>query len=254
MALLRDLPDNALRTLAKRVGDKAPEEDNLALLIRLRASAGDTIGVLVRGKDLPPEAARACPSLDFLFYQGDERLLEAPAVAVVGSRTLSPRLRDDGITIGRALARAGCVVTSGLALGADRAAHEGAMQERPRAVTGVLPEGITVRSAGAGQEFANEVARSGVLVSQFAPAAPAKREHFLARNEVISAFSRASVIVAAAARSGTRNEIRHALRQGRRVLLWERGTAGQPWAQDLVRREEASFVSNIEEMLELLHE
>ncbi|OYW96659.1 MAG: DNA processing protein DprA, partial [Pseudomonadales bacterium 32-61-5] len=76
-----------------------------------------------------------------LFVEGDASLLERPQLAMVGSRRASRAGLDNALSFARSLARGGFVVTSGLALGIDGAAHQGALDVDGRTVA-VLGTGL----------------------------------------------------------------------------------------------------------------
>lgn len=151
-----------------------------------------------------------------LFVRGDPAVLHQPQVAVVGTRNPSADGRVNAHAFARGLADAGLVVTSGLALGVDGRAHEGA-----------LDAGTTVAVLGSGpdrvyparhQRLAERIAGSGALVTEFPPGAPPRAHHFPRRNRIISGLSLATLVVEAAPRSGSLITARLAAEQGREVL------------------------------------
>jgi DNA processing protein len=176
-----------------------------------------------------------------LFVQGGLRATDRRAVSVIGARQPS----DDGRALARAaaqaLALAGYAVVSGLAAGIDAEAHRAVLElrsdgRRPTART------IAVLGTGLGEVYPPEhaalqaeVAAQGALVSHFWPDAPPTRNSFPARNAVMSGLTLGSVIVEAGEHSGTRVQARHALAQGRVVVLlppmmrceWARALAEQ---------------------------
>jgi DNA processing protein len=140
-----------------------------------------------------------------LYVSGSLESLAAPAVALVGSRAPSEGGRRLARTCAAALARSGVCVVSGLALGIDAAAHEGALEAGAPTI-GIL-------GGGHGHFFpqrnrplaARMLSGGGAVVSPFEPAEPAQPWRFLARNALIAALADAVVIVEAAARSGSLN-------------------------------------------------
>jgi DNA processing protein len=143
--------------------------------------------------------------LDGLWVAGNLDGLAAPAVAVVGTRAPS----DGGGRLARTLARdlgaAGVCVVSGLALGIDGAAHEGALAAGAPTI-GVLGGGHDHFFPSRHRELAGQiVARGGAVVSPYAPHEPARPYQFLARNGVVAALVDAVVVVEAAQRSGALN-------------------------------------------------
>jgi DNA processing protein len=143
--------------------------------------------------------------LDGLWVAGNLDGLAAPAVAVVGTRAPS----DGGGRLARTLARdlgaAGVCVVSGLALGIDGAAHEGALAAGAPTI-GVLGGGHDHFFPSRHRELAGRiVTHGGAVVSPYAPHEPARPYQFLARNGVVAALVDAVVVVEAAQRSGALN-------------------------------------------------
>jgi DNA processing protein len=150
-----------------------------------------------------------------LFVRGE--LPAASMVAIVGSRRATGYGRQVARMLGEEMARAGVAVVSGMAVGVDTAAHEGALSGK----------GLTVAVWGTGPDqvypaenrrLAEEIAGQGALVTEYPPGTPPRRHHFPERNRVIAGMARAVVIVEAAARSGALITARLALEEGREVL------------------------------------
>lgn len=149
-----------------------------------------------------------------LFVKGE--LPAAPVVALVGSRKASVTGLENARSVGRALGERGVCVTSGLALGIDAAAHEGAL-EGGGPVAGVLGCGIDVIYPRSNRSLYERVARSGTIVSEYYLGEAPLQWRFPARNRVISGLSEVVVVVEAAERSGALITARHALDGGREV-------------------------------------
>jgi DNA processing protein len=164
----------------------------------------------------PPLLATIVDPPLLLWTRGDAALLDAPAVALVGSRQSTMSGREVGFRLAADLAAAGVLVTSGFARGIDAAVHRGALS------TG---RSMAVLGCGLDQPYPTDhgplgcdLAAAGVIVSEFPPGAPPFSHHFPMRNRVISGLSRAVVVVQAAARSGSLITARLALEQGREVM------------------------------------
>jgi DNA processing protein len=150
---------------------------------------------------------RLAPQLlfDALWVAGDLAGLSQPTVVVVGSRAPSEAGRKLAFETARALAAAGVCVVSGLALGIDAAAHNGAL-DAGGVTVGVLGGGHACfhprRNVALAQRM---IASGGAVISPFAPHEPAYPSQFLQRNGIVAALGDAVVIVEAAARSGALN-------------------------------------------------
>jgi DNA processing protein len=149
-------------------------------------------------------------ALEGLWVAGALDGLRAPCVAVVGTRAPSDDGRRRARRLAEDLARRGVCVVSGLALGIDGAAHEGALAAGAPTI-GVLGGGHGHFFPPRHRELgARIVAGGGAVVSPFAPDVVARPWQFLARNAVIAALADAVVVVEAAARSGALNTAGHA--------------------------------------------
>jgi len=151
-------------------------------------------------RDLPdPPAA--------LFVLGElDRLIEALAqdgVAIVGARRGSPYGLEQARALGRGLAAAGLTVVSGMALGIDAAAHAGALEAGGGATVAVLACAPEQPYPASKRELHRRIAASGAVVAELPPGTPARRWCFPARNRLIAALTRATVVVEAGERSGS---------------------------------------------------
>ena len=152
-----------------------------------------------------------------LFVQGDPAVLGRLQLALVGSRNPTAGGARTARDFAAFLARAGLVITSGLALGIDAAAHEGALAAgRPTvAVTGT---GLDRVYPARHHKLAHAIAEQGALVSEFPTGTPPRPEHFPRRNRIISGLSLGVLVVEAAVRSGSLITARLAAEQGREVF------------------------------------
>jgi DNA processing protein len=161
-----------------------------------------------------------CAALLGLWVAGNLDGLYAPCVAIVGTRAPSDEGRRRAHRLARELAGAGVCVVSGLALGIDGAAHEGALTAGAPTI-GVLGGGHEHVFPPRHRELAARIAASGgAVLSPFPPENVPQPWQFLARNGVIAALSDVVVVVEAAARSGALNTAGHAADLGRPVLAF----------------------------------
>jgi DNA processing protein len=187
-----------------------------------------------------------------LFARGCTAALRNPQVAVVGSRKGTFYGVETAGKIAGTLSRLGFTVTSGLAAGIDAAAHCGAL----------AVGGVTVAVFGCGidrvyparhQELAERISVSGVLVSEFPIGSPPRPYHFPRRNRIISGLSFGTLVVEAAARSGSISTAMHALEQGREVFAVP-GSIRNPMAAGchLLIKQGATLVENINDIVDQL--
>lgn len=155
-----------------------------------------------------------------LYVAGElERFLAAVAeepVAIVGARRASSYGLETARSLGRGLAAAGLTVISGMALGVDSAAHDGAVAARGTGVA-VLPGSADNPYPPSRRHLYQELVEVGAVVSELPPATPVRRWGFIARNRIVAALSAATVVVEAAAGSGALTTAAYARELGRPV-------------------------------------
>ncbi|MFO7717543.1 MAG: DNA-processing protein DprA, partial [Desulfohalobium sp.] len=158
----------------------------------------------------------AAPS--FLYAYGDTSLVHAPSVAVVGSRQCSTYGKQVAFTFAEELAHAGITVVSGFAQGIDSHAHNGAL-EGIGSTMAVMGTGLDIVYPARQQSLWQKLARTGCLLSEFAPGTPPDGKNFPRRNRIISGLSLAVVVVEAALQSGSLITASLALEQNREVFV-----------------------------------
>lgn len=168
--------------------------------------------------DYPADLLHMADPPLLLYWQGDVRLLSHPQrLAVVGSRNPTPQGVLNAAQMCRTLGAAGVCVVSGLALGVDGAAHEGALDGG----------GTTIAVVGTGLDrvyprrhlaLAHRIAQQGLLVSEFALGSPPNPSHFPKRNRIIAGLSQGTLVVEAALASGSLITARLATEMGREVF------------------------------------
>lgn len=187
-----------------------------------------------------------------LFVKGNPELLCEPQIAMVGSRNPSNIGLRTAAEFAEALARAGFVVTSGMALGIDAASHQGAL----------MAGGHTIAVAGTGldrvypachKQLATEIAAQGALVSEFPLGTAAKSSHFPRRNRIISGLCQGLLVVEAAQQSGSLITAKLALEQNREVFAIP-GSIHNPLARgcNALIRQGAKLVETVEDIFEEL--
>ena len=151
----------------------------------------------------------------FLWVIGDPALLLRPMISIVGARNASSLGTRMARNLARDLGAAGYVVVSGLARGIDTAAHLAALETGTIAVQA---GGVDVIYPAENIDLAQSIAKAGLRLSEQPMGLQPMARHFPSRNRIISGLSRATVVVEAAAKSGSLITARDALDQGRDVL------------------------------------
>jgi DNA processing protein len=177
------------------------------------------IQVLACGDDNYPQLLQQISKPPALLYlRGDSACLELPQLGVVGSRRPTPVGLSNAHDFSAYLAAQGFVITSGLALGVDTAAHRGALQGGGKTLA-VLGTGIDCIYPRQNRLLADDIVGSGgLIVSEFALGTTARPGNFPQRNRIISGLSLGVLVVEAAEKSGSLITARLASEQGREVF------------------------------------
>lgn len=235
--------------------DGATEAEHALGRARTRLAQWRTAGVqlltmLDRGYPLQLKPVQPLPPV--LFVRGS---LPAGAVgvSVVGSRDASTYGQQMADAIARGLVQRGIAVISGLANGIDTAAHQATLTAGGRPI-GVLGTGINRLYPETNRALHGDVAAAGALVSQFAPEQPPDKHTLVLRNATMAGLSRASVIVEASERSGSRVHARCALACRRPLILADTVVASTLWGNELSRRPGVYVAGSTAEVLRVVEE
>ncbi|MDX1457575.1 MAG: DNA-processing protein DprA [Marinobacter sp.] len=187
-----------------------------------------------------------------LFLRGDRALLGREQIGIVGSRNATRAGLEHARSFAAALGRKGLLVTSGLALGVDGAAHSGALEAGFPTVA-VIGNGVDQPYPYRHRTLGERIAGNGVLVSEYPPGTSAKPGHFPRRNRIISGLSRGILVVEAGVKSGSLITARLALEHGREVFAIP-GSVHNPLSRgchELIRQG-AKLVETVEDICEEL--
>jgi DNA processing protein len=152
-----------------------------------------------------------------LYARGRIELLQSPAIAVVGSRNPTPQGLENARAFAAHLSRSGWIVVSGLALGVDGAAHEGALAGGAGTIA-VVATGLDLVYPARHRALTRRIAAEGLVISEFAIGTPALPENFPIRNRIIAGLARGTLVVEAAVQSGSLITARLAAEAGREVF------------------------------------
>jgi DNA processing protein len=204
-----------------------------------------------------PAALLAIEDPPLLLYRMG-RLADAPqrALAIVGSRNATAQGLQNARRFARAFAEADVTVVSGLALGIDGAAHEGALEGAAPAAVAVA----TIAVVGTGLdrvypsrhlELAHRIAERGMIVSEYPIGTPPLPENFPRRNRLIAGLSQGTLVVEAALQSGSLITARMAAEQGKEVFAIP-GSIHSPHARGchVLLRQGAKLVESAQDVLE----
>ena len=192
-------------------------------------SGGEAVvprAIVTWGDNDYPRALLDIPDPPMILYAlgqtaGLNGLSSASCLAIVGSRNPTPQGTQNALAFAQSLRAAGLTVVSGLALGIDGAAHEGALSS---AAPGAL---ATIAVVGTGLDrvypkhhlaLAHRIAQHGLILSEYPLGTPPLNANFPKRNRIIAGLSQATLVVEAALKSGSLITAKQAVEQGKEVL------------------------------------
>ena len=184
--------------------------------------------------------------------------LAGHALAIVGSRNPTPQGAVDARLFARSLAGSGLTVVSGLALGVDGAAHDGALDgaapDMALATVAVVGTGLDRVYPARHRELAHRIAQRGLIVSEFPLGTPPLNQNFPKRNRLIAAMSRGTLVVEAALASGSLITARLAVEQGKEVFAIP-GSIHSPQSRGChaLIRQGAKLVESVQDIFEELN-
>ncbi|KAA1174493.1 DNA-protecting protein DprA [Marinobacter salinexigens] len=211
------------------------------------------IGIITWPDRRYPEALRHVHDAPLVLYtRGDQSLIQLDQIGMVGSRNATRAGLDHARRFAAELSSRDLLVTSGLALGIDGAAHAGALDSGYPTVA-VIGCGLDRIYPAQHQRLGERVIEHGLLVSEYPPGTPARASHFPQRNRIISGLSRGVLVVEAGLKSGSLITARMALEQGREVFAIP-GSVHSPVARGChhLIKQGARLVETVDDILEEL--
>lgn len=204
-----------------------------------------------------PDRLRNIPSPPDPFYHTGAPLAEIfkrPAVAIVGTRKLSPYGRRVTSEFASYLAGQGIVIVSGLALGLDAQAHRSALEHGGLCVA-VLPCPLERIVPTTNRQLARQILDSGgALVSEYPNGEWPKPQHFIARNRIVSGLAKVVLIPEAGEKSGALYTANFAVDQGRDILIVPGNihAPGSKGIHNLVKQGQAGLATDPRDVLDAL--
>jgi len=193
--------------------------------------------ILRTDADFPPLLREIPWAPHAIYVRGVLPKTDMPTIAIVGTRKATPTGKEAARIFAEAFVRAGCVVASGLALGIDAAAHDGAVQANGITLV-VLATGLDRIYPQTNAFLAERILKNGgALISEYPPGSPTLPYRFLERNRIVSGLSQGIVLIEAPRASGSLATARFALDQNRSIFVIP-GPATHPnfaGSHDLIR-------------------
>ena len=173
--------------------------------------------ITLHDEGYPPLLKEIADPPPLLFVLGNAEVLSMVQLGVVGSRQSTPGGEAVCGHICEQVSAAGIVITSGLALGIDGAAHQAALHAGGQTIA-VVGTGLDRVYPARHRDLAHQIAAQGAIVSEFPIGVGVRQHHFPQRNRIISGLSAGVLVVEASVQSGSLITARHAAEQGREVF------------------------------------
>jgi len=211
--------------------------------------------ITLQHPDYPPLLKEIASPPPLLFVYGEKNILSLAQIAIVGSRNPTQSGKRSATEFAKHLSHGGLLITSGLALGIDAAAHRGTLSAN-NATIAVTGTGLNHIYPARHEQLAHQIVeQGGALVSEFLPNTPAKRENFPRRNRLISGLSLGTLVIEAAKHSGSLITARIAAEQGREVFAIP-GSIHNPLSKGChaLIRQGAKLVESVDDIFEELNQ
>ena len=163
---------------------------------------------------------RASPPV--IFYKGNLELLSQDAIAVIGTRHNTDTARVASLFLSQQFAERGFSIVSGLAIGCDTFAHEGALSVSEGKTIAVLPSSIDKIIPAQNTELARRIVKNGgLLVSEYSVTSVMNKFNYPQRDRIQSLLSNVSIIIESLDDGGTMIAVKKSLNDGKKVFAIE---------------------------------
>lgn len=221
--------ENAISIASKRLGSGSGKQNPDGWRDLLEKCASEQISILSALDDEYPAPLRSIEDFPpFLYVRGNVSALQQIGAAVVGTREASHLGLSWAKQISQILSERGFSIVSGLALGIDTAAHEGALLANGVTVA-VLAHGVDKVTPASNRALADAILDAGgALISEHPPGVPPRRAEYVRRNRIQSGMSVCSIVVESGDVGGAIHQGHFTAKQGRSLFCVqpEEGTQG----------------------------
>lgn len=248
LASVLNIQVNAAKKITDTLRDLRPAEKMMEKLEQISGR------LVTYWDDGYPERLKSIPDPPVIIYfLGEQSPLYEYSVSIVGTRVPSDHAKGITIRLAGELAAAGITIVSGMALGIDSLAHEGAIKAGGRTIA-VLGSGIDVIYPPSNKQLYHKIVQKGAVISEYPPGVEPFAGNFPSRNRIISGISLGTVVVEAGGKSGALITARLALEHGRELFAVP-GPAGSPrnaGTNRLIKESAAFMIENADEIVDHL--
>ena len=192
----------------------------------------------------PPKTLYIKGEYDFLSYN--------PSVAIIGTRTPTYDSLKKAFRIAQIVGQNGYTIISGLALGCDTAAHQGALSVNAKTVA-VLPSGFNQIYPFENKSLADKIfQKGGCLISEYKPNIIANKARFIERDRIQSGLSNGIILIEASNEGGTRYTINFALNDKKKIAVLSNNNHGFELNNKLISSKKCYTFSSVKEINEFL--
>lgn len=238
------------KTASQIIHSKDKQADNIIADIEwLKADESHHI-ITLHSDEYPPLLKQISNPPPVLYIHGKPSLLKDPQLAIVGSRNPTQGGQTASYDFAYYLSKTGLCITSGLALGVDGNAHQGAINANGPTIA-VIATGIDRVYPAKHRDLAHKIVENGAIISEFPIGTQPKAENFPRRNRIISGLSYGTLVVEAALQSGSLITARLAMEQNREIFAIP-GSIHNPLARGCHQliRQGAKLVETAQDILE----
>lgn len=177
------------------------------------------IKIVTIDSDAYPEKLKRLYKPPFILYcKGDTALLKSRCISIVGSREISAKAKEVTSYFAKELARNGLTVVSGMARGADKAAHSGALDAKGKTIA-VLAGGFNNIYPAENYNLYENICKFGLVVTENRPNTKNLPHMFLIRNRIVAGLSEGVLVTYANLSSGTQSTVEYALEIGSELFI-----------------------------------
>lgn len=182
-----------------------------------------------------------------LFYIGNLELLKKRKVSIIGTRRPNSYSKEFTYKLASKLSNAGICIISGVAMGVDALAHQGAKSNNTIAV---VANGLDIRYPSVNKNLIIDIEKNGLILSAYKEKEKAKNYTFVHRNEIVVALSEFLIVTEADLNSGSLTSVNYALKMGKKVYTIPHRINESLGTQELIKKGLIEVIYDVDEFIE----